>query len=65
MSFAQLLQDPVLLSESIALPISRIVEEEFGLVQNGDLIAVLKFSVLISPDNSTVDKSPVAGKIFE
>lgn len=64
MALAQLLKNFVLLAKSIAVSILRVVEHETCLIENGDLVCVLKLSTLIPSNNSLIDKRSVARKIL-
>lgn len=61
MSFPQLLQNPVLLSEPIAVSILWVVEYEARLIEDRDLVCVLKLATLVPANNGFIDKGTVAG----
>lgn len=64
MTFAKLLENPVLLSESTAVPVSWIVEHEPRLVKNGYFVGILKLTTLVPSDDGLVDESAIAREIF-
>ena len=63
-AFAQRSLDLVLLTETIGVAYAGISEDEAGLVQNGQLIAIMKIASLVSAHDNIVDISAVARKIF-
>jgi hypothetical protein len=64
MAFPKLLQDPVLLTESIAVPILRVVEHEPCLIEDGYLVCVFELTTLVPSNDGLIDKGPVARKIL-
>lgn len=65
MAFAQLLQNPVLLSESTALTILRVVKYEARLIENGDFVRILKLTALVPANDRFIDKSTITGQVFD
>lgn len=64
MAFAELLEDLILLAESIAVSILWVIEHESCLVKNRYLVSILELSALVPSDDSFIDKRPIARKIL-
>lgn len=64
-AFAKLLLNTVVLLEAIRSSRSWVSEDEAGLVENGNLIAVAQLSSLVTSNDSIVDECPIRGEIFE
>jgi hypothetical protein len=59
-AFAQRSLDLVLLTEAIGIAHAGISKDEAGLVQNGQLIAIVEITSLVSTYDSIVDVSAIA-----
>lgn len=64
MTFTELLKNLVLLTESIAVSVSRIIEHETSFVKDRYFIGVLELSTLIPANDSFVNKSAIARKVL-
>jgi len=65
MAFAELVENSVLLPESVALTIAAVVKEAAGFIEYRYSISILQFSLLIASDDSVIDEGPVARQILE
>ena len=59
MTFTELLKNLVLLTESVAVPVSGIIKHEARLVEDRDFVSILELSTLVPADNCLVDKGSV------
>jgi len=65
MPFSKLLEDPILLPETICVPRLRIPENEARFIQNADLVTVLKLAMLVLSNDSVVDEGAIGGQILQ
>lgn len=65
MPFSKLLEDPILLPETVCVSGLRVPENKTRFIQDTNLVAVLKLAVLVSPNDSVVDEGAVAGQILQ
>ena len=64
MTLAQLLKNPVLLSKSIAISGSGIVEKEARLIEDRDFVCIFQLSPFIPANDCFVDECTIAGQVF-
>lgn len=60
MTFAELMQDSVLLAKPTSVSALGIAEDEAGFIQDGDLICVFELSSFVAPYNSLIHERAVA-----
>lgn len=64
MSPAQHIEELILLSELACVPTPRVVEDESGFLQDGNLVAIFELSAFVPADDGVVDKSAIDREIF-
>lgn len=65
MTLAKLLKFPVLVAEATGVTGTWIAEDESRFIQDRDLIAVFKLTVLVAAHQGVIDKGSVAGQVLQ
>ena len=65
MTLAQLLLNAVLLAKRGRVAVSRVSEDATRLIDNTDLVSILKLSSLVTADDCIVDEGSIRRKVFE
>ena len=65
MAFAELMEDSILLPESVTLTIAAVVKEAARFIEYRYSISILQFSSLVASDDSVINEGPVARQILE
>lgn len=65
MAFAELLQDGILLAESIRVTAKWVSEYELRLVQDFDLVPFVEHAPLVPPYKGVVDERAIARQVLQ